>query len=164
MLAPEVPSVAFEPAEPIAPPRSRLSPSPSTGISILNMQRCWWHAKGYFKRRGLDVTLVSPADPNVPAKLLAAGRTDWPWGGSPCCLLVDQGMPLVLRGHADRLPSRASYCDKRYSRRKPKAGKQDSPRALPQLHLGYTVQDSATLLNSPLATTNGLPDGMGSRM
>jgi putative hydroxymethylpyrimidine transport system substrate-binding protein len=31
---------------------------------------------GYFKRAGLDVTLVEPADPSAPPKLVAAGQGD----------------------------------------------------------------------------------------
>ena len=32
--------------------------------------------KGYFKKAGLDVELVAPADPNDPPKLVAAGKFD----------------------------------------------------------------------------------------
>ena len=33
-------------------------------------------AKGYFKDEGLDVTMIEPADPNDPPKLVAAGQGD----------------------------------------------------------------------------------------
>lgn len=49
-----------------------------------------------FARRGLEVTLVVPADPSVPAKLLAAGRTDLALGRQPQLhLLADRRMPVV---------------------------------------------------------------------
>jgi putative hydroxymethylpyrimidine transport system substrate-binding protein len=32
--------------------------------------------KGFFKNHGLDVELVAPADPNLPPKLVAAGKAD----------------------------------------------------------------------------------------
>ncbi|MGM0782981.1 MAG: ABC transporter substrate-binding protein [Pseudomonadota bacterium] len=163
-LIPEVPSVAFEPAEPIAPPP--VTPLTITLDWYLNPQHAALlvaREKGFFKRQGLEVTLISPADPNVPAKLLAAGRTDLALGRQPLLhLLVDQGMPLVRV--ATLIDSPVTGIVLRQALFETEAEdeneNQDSPRALPQLHLGYTVQDSATLLNSPLATTNGLPDSM----
>ncbi|SDJ79508.1 ABC transporter substrate-binding protein [Billgrantia gudaonensis] len=164
VLAPEVPSVAFEPAEPIAPP-------PVTALTVtldwyLNPQHAALlvaREKGYFKRRGLDVTLVSPADPNVPAKLLAAGRTDLALGRQPLLhLLVDQGMPLVrVATLIDSPLSGIVLRQALFETETEEEGERpNSPQTLPQLHLGYTVQDSATLLNSPIAKDNGLPEGM----
>ncbi|WP_165789404.1 ABC transporter substrate-binding protein [Billgrantia endophytica] len=96
-LSPDVPSIAVEPAEPIAPP-----PMTSLDITLdwyLNPQHATLliaREKGMFQRRGLDVTLISPADPNVPAKLLAAGRTDLAVGRQPQLhLLAEKGLPLV---------------------------------------------------------------------
>ncbi|QTP59086.1 ABC transporter substrate-binding protein [Billgrantia antri] len=93
----EVPAVVSEPADPIVPP-------PTTHLSItldwyLNPQHAALlvaREKGMFARRGLEVTLVVPADPSVPAKLLAAGRTDLALGRQPQLhLLVDRQMPVV---------------------------------------------------------------------
>ncbi len=32
--------------------------------------------KGFFKKRGLDVTFIAPSNPNDPPKLVAAGKAD----------------------------------------------------------------------------------------
>lgn len=51
---------------------------------------------GAFKRAGLDVTLLSPADPDSPARLVAAGQADLAVGyGDQINLLADKGLPLV---------------------------------------------------------------------
>ncbi|MFQ3787372.1 ABC transporter substrate-binding protein [Halomonas sp. A29] len=93
----EVPSVVSEPAEPIVPP-------PTTRLTVtldwyLNPQHATLlvaREKGMFARRGLDVALIVPADPSVPTKLLAAGRTDLALGRQPQLhLLADKGVPLV---------------------------------------------------------------------
>lgn len=93
----EIPSVASTPAEPIVPPP--LIPLEITLDWYLNPQHAALlvaREKGMFLRRGLDVTLVSPADPNVPAKLLAAGRTDLALGRQPQLhLLASKGLPLI---------------------------------------------------------------------
>ncbi|MCE8015168.1 ABC transporter substrate-binding protein [Halomonas sp. MCCC 1A17488] len=95
--AAEVPSMVSVPAEPIVPP-------PTTRLTVtldwyLNPQHAALlvaRERGMFARRGLDVALIAPADPSVPAKLLAAGRTDLALGRQPQLhLLVDKGMPVV---------------------------------------------------------------------
>ncbi|MDX5435378.1 MAG: ABC transporter substrate-binding protein, partial [Halomonas sp.] len=49
-----------------------------------------------FARRGLEVSLVVPADPSVTTKLLTAGRTDLAVGRQPQLhLLADKGAPLI---------------------------------------------------------------------
>ena len=54
---------------------------------------------GYFARHGLDVTLVAPADPNAPPKLVAAGQADLAVSYQPQLhLLAGEGLPLVLVG------------------------------------------------------------------
>ncbi|MGQ4879802.1 ABC transporter substrate-binding protein [Billgrantia sp. LNSP4103-1] len=93
----EVPTVVSEPADPIVPP-------PTTRLRVtldwyLNPQHATLlvaREKGMFARRGLDVTLEVPADPEVPAKLLAAGRTDLVVGRqAQLHMLVDRGLPLM---------------------------------------------------------------------
>ena len=42
------------------------------------------------------MTITSPADPRVPAKLVAAGRADLAMGRQPQLhMLIDKGLPLV---------------------------------------------------------------------
>ncbi|MCE8019104.1 ABC transporter substrate-binding protein [Halomonas sp. MCCC 1A11036] len=93
----EVPTMVSEPAEPIAPP-------PTTRLTVtldwyLNPQHAALlvaREKGMFARRGLDVSLVVPADPSVTTKLLTAGRTDLAVGRQPQLhLLADKGAPLI---------------------------------------------------------------------
>lgn len=56
-------------------------------------------AGGYFERNGLDVTLVAPADPSAPPKLVAAGQADVAITYQPDLMLfVKEGLPLVRFG------------------------------------------------------------------
>lgn len=55
--------------------------------------------KGFFKEQGLDVTLVGPADPNDPPKLVAAGKADLALTYEPQFMeQVDHGLPLIRVG------------------------------------------------------------------
>ncbi|GAA3908953.1 hypothetical protein GCM10022228_19440 [Halomonas cibimaris] len=71
------PSVAVAPPEPLTPPP----------VKTLTIMLDWFlspqHAplllakvQGFYQKEGLDVTLRPPADPSLPAKLLAAGEVD----------------------------------------------------------------------------------------
>lgn len=52
--------------------------------------------KGYFSAAGLDVELVAPADPNMPPKLVAAGKADLAVSYQPQLhMQVSEGLPLV---------------------------------------------------------------------
>ena len=93
----EVPVAVSEPADPIAPP-------PITHLSVtldwyLNPQHATLlvaREKGMFQRRGLEVSLNTPADPKVSTKLLAAGRTDLALGRqTQLHLLADRDLPVV---------------------------------------------------------------------
>ena len=54
---------------------------------------------GYFAEQGLEVSLVEPADPSMPPKLVAAGKADMAVSYQPQLhLQVDQGLPLVRVG------------------------------------------------------------------
>jgi putative hydroxymethylpyrimidine transport system substrate-binding protein len=54
---------------------------------------------GAFDRAGLDVALVPPTDPDLPPRLLAAGRADAALSyQAQLYLLVDQGLPLRRTG------------------------------------------------------------------
>ena len=55
--------------------------------------------KGFFAEAGLDVTLIAPADPNDPPKLVAAGKADLAVSYQPQLHIhVAQGLPLVRIG------------------------------------------------------------------
>jgi putative hydroxymethylpyrimidine transport system substrate-binding protein len=55
--------------------------------------------KGFFEQAGLTVTIVPPADPSDPPKLVAAGRADIALSYQPQLhMQVDQGLPLVRIG------------------------------------------------------------------
>ena len=55
--------------------------------------------RGEFEKRGLDVELIAPADPNDPPKLVAAGRADLAISYQPQLhLQVAQGLPLTRIG------------------------------------------------------------------
>ena len=55
--------------------------------------------QGYFKQQGLDVTLIGPADPDDPPKLVAAGKADIAVTYQPQFILQQQaGLPLTQVG------------------------------------------------------------------
>ena len=52
--------------------------------------------KGFFKKRGLEVELIAPSNPNDPPKLVAAGKADIAVSYQhQHQMQVDQGLPLV---------------------------------------------------------------------
>ncbi|MCB2218539.1 ABC transporter substrate-binding protein [Desulfofustis glycolicus] len=52
--------------------------------------------KGFFSKRGLDVQLIAPSNPNDPPKLVAAGKADLAVSYQhQHQMQVDQGLPLV---------------------------------------------------------------------
>jgi putative hydroxymethylpyrimidine transport system substrate-binding protein len=52
--------------------------------------------KGMFEAAGLDVSLIEPADPNLPPKLVAAGKAELAISYQPQLhMLAAQGLPLV---------------------------------------------------------------------
>lgn len=94
---PIAPAIAMGPPEPIAPPpvdhlEVALDWYPSPRHAALYIAK----ALDMFEHRGLDVRLSTPADPEVPTKLLADSRVDLALTRQPLLhLQVDQGMPLV---------------------------------------------------------------------
>lgn len=55
--------------------------------------------KGYFAQQGVKVTIQEPADPNLPAKLVAAGDVDLAVYYQPSLIHgVDRGLPLAWAG------------------------------------------------------------------
>ncbi|MBZ9538091.1 ABC transporter substrate-binding protein [Modicisalibacter tunisiensis] len=97
LAAPDEPYFTRSEPEPITPPPTHT----------LRVMLDWYinpyHAplivareRGLFDREGLDVTLTAPADPSVPAKLVAADRAELALTSQPTLHhLVARGMPLV---------------------------------------------------------------------
>lgn len=55
--------------------------------------------RGYFEAAGLDVTMIEPADPSAPPKLVAAGQADLAVSYQPQLhVQVSEGLPLVRVG------------------------------------------------------------------
>ena len=55
--------------------------------------------RGYFEAAGLDVTMLEPADPSAPPKLVAAGQADLAVSYQPQLhVQVSEGLPLVRIG------------------------------------------------------------------
>ncbi len=55
--------------------------------------------KGFFSKQNLEVTLVEPADPSMPPKLVAAGKTDMAVSYQPQLhVQIDAGLPLSRVG------------------------------------------------------------------
>ena len=54
---------------------------------------------GAFEKAGLDVNLIAPTDPDLPPRLLAAGKADVALSyQTELYLLVDQGLPVIRTG------------------------------------------------------------------
>jgi putative hydroxymethylpyrimidine transport system substrate-binding protein len=89
---------------------SILIPLPSLAAEKMTVLLDWFvnpdHAplivakeKEFFAEAGLDVTLIAPADPNDPPKLVAAGKADLAVSYQPQLHIhVAQGLPLVRVG------------------------------------------------------------------
>ncbi len=64
--------------------------------------------KGFFAQKGLDVTLVPPADPSAPPRLIAAGQGDIAISYQPQLhVQVAEGLPLVRIGTIAETPLNA---------------------------------------------------------
>ena len=64
--------------------------------------------KGFFAQKGLDVTLVPPADPSAPPRLIAAGEGDIAISYQPQLhVQVAEGLPLVRIGTMVETPLNA---------------------------------------------------------
>lgn len=103
---PDEPTYVSKDPEPITPP-----PTHALRV-VLDWYINPYHAalivareRGLFDRQGLDVTLSAPADPSVPAKLVAAGRSELALVSEPSLhRLVDQGLSLIRVGTLIPLP------------------------------------------------------------
>ncbi|WP_417329677.1 ABC transporter substrate-binding protein [Halomonas cupida] len=103
---PAAPSVVMTPPDPVLPP-------PLTQLELV----LDWHpsprhaalliadALGLFAQHGLDVTMRPPADPDIPAKLVAASRVELALTDQVTLhQLVDEGKPLVRVATLVELP------------------------------------------------------------
>ncbi|PWV80614.1 ABC transporter substrate-binding protein [Halomonas sp. A11-A] len=149
-LVDEGPRVVLTPPEPLEPP-------PLTSLEIM---LDWYpgpqHAalliaqhKGMLERRGLQVTLTTPADPSLPTRLLAAGRVDLAVSRQPLLhLQVDRGLPLVRVGTLVELPlAGLLLLDD---------GVMESPAQLAGRRIGYSVEESRELLLPLLLRPHGI--------
>lgn len=87
-----------------------LLPAPAFAADKLTVLLDWYvnpdHApiiiaqeKGFFAEQGLEVTVIPPADPADPPKLVAAGKADIGISYQPQLhLMLDEGLPLVRVG------------------------------------------------------------------
>ncbi len=138
------PTVVEAPAEPIEPPpllplEVMLDWYPSPQHAALFVAQ----ARGLYEQRGLTVTLSTPADPDVPLKLLADGRVDLALSRQP--LLhheVDRGLPLTRVATLIGTPLAGLVL------------REDldiaSPVGLAGLRIGYATQDGQVILLSTL--------------
>ncbi|WP_240618382.1 ABC transporter substrate-binding protein [Halomonas heilongjiangensis] len=147
---PAVPRTTQAPAEPIAPPpMTELDvmldwyPSPRHAALIVARD------KGMFARRGLEVRLSTPADPNVPTKLLAASRVDLALTRQPLLhLKVDQGLPLIRV---------ATLVDGTLAALVVRDGLRiDSPADLAGRRIGHADEDSLAVLLDTLLRPQGI--------
>ena len=103
---PVAPSATAAPAEPIAPPPVteltlvlEWSPGPQHAALLVAQER------GLFSRRGLNVVLQTPGDPDVPAKLVAASQAELALTDQLTLhRLVDQGRPIIRVATLSELP------------------------------------------------------------
>ncbi|SHF73185.1 putative hydroxymethylpyrimidine transport system substrate-binding protein [Modicisalibacter ilicicola DSM 19980] len=97
---PDKPTVSNREPEPLIPPPARRLrvvldwyPTPYHAPLIVAREQ------DLFDRKGLEVTLTTPADPSVPPKLIAAQRAELALTSQPQLhLLVEQGLPLIRVG------------------------------------------------------------------
>lgn len=100
------PTTAVGPVEPLEPPpTSHLTimldwyPSPRHAALLVAQER------ELFAKHGLKVDILTPADPEVPTKMLAAGRIDLALTRQPLLhLLVNDDKPIIRIATLIRLP------------------------------------------------------------
>jgi putative hydroxymethylpyrimidine transport system substrate-binding protein len=147
---PSGPSHASAPAEPIEPPPMAVLeimldwyPSPRQAALFVARDR------GIFARHGLDVRLGTPADPDAPTTLLAAGRVDLALTRQPLLhLQVDAGLPLVRVATLIGIPLAALVV-----REDPAL---DSPAQLAGRRIGHADRDSLVVMLDSLLHPHGI--------
>ncbi len=145
-----VPTVAVTAPEPLEPPPlARLEimldwyPSPRHAALILAGDN------GALTRNGLEVVLSTPADPNVPTRMLAAGRIDLAVTRQPLLhLQVDRGLPLVRVATLVSVPLAALIL---------RENQDDVPLArLAGQRIGYSDEDGRDILLPMLIQPHGI--------
>ncbi len=144
------PRVTLTPPEPIEPPPLKALeimldwyPGPQHAALLIAQH------KGLLERQGLQVTLITPADPNLPTRLLAAGRIDLAVSRQPLLhLQVDRGLPLVRVGTLVDLPLAGLMLRDN--------GIMESPAQLAGKRIGYSVEESRELLLPALLKPHGI--------
>ncbi|MCG7598348.1 ABC transporter substrate-binding protein [Halomonas sp. McH1-25] len=94
------PQVITGEPEPIVPPPARpLRVALDWYLTPYHAALVVARERDLFKQAGLDVTLIQPADPTVPPKLVAAQHVELALTSQPRLhLLEDQGLPLIRVG------------------------------------------------------------------
>lgn len=144
------PRVTLTPPEPLEPPPLKSLeimldwyPGPQHAALLIAQH------KGILERHGLQVTLSTPADPSLPTRLLAAGRIDLALSRQPQLhLQVDRGLPLVRVGTLVELPLAGLLLRD--------DGTMASPAQLAGRRIGYSVEESGTLLLPALLKPHGI--------
>ncbi len=148
-----VPTIASAPAEPIEPPPLipldvMLEWYPSPRHAALFLAR----DKGLFSRRGLEVRLLTPADPTVATKLLAAGRVDLALSRQPLLHLeVAAGEPLIRVATLVDMPLSALVLRE--------DGSRDSLIDLAGSRIGHSDDDSLKILLDTMLKPQGIRRG-----
>ncbi|MFO8046848.1 MAG: ABC transporter substrate-binding protein [Halomonas sp.] len=149
-VADQPPRVTLTPPEPIEPPPLKpleimldWYPGPQHAALLIAQHQ------GLLERRGLQVTLSTPADPTLPTRLLAAGRIDLAVSRQPLLhLQVAQGLPLVRIGTLVDLPLAGLLLRDN--------GSMESPAQLAGKRIGYSVEESRELLLPALLKPHGI--------
>ncbi|WP_416140612.1 ABC transporter substrate-binding protein [Halomonas sp. HK25] len=144
------PMVTLTPPEPLEPPPFKTLeimldwyPGPQHAALLIAQH------KGMLERRGLQVTLTTPADPTLPTRLLAAGRIDLAVSRQPLLhLQVDRGLPLVRVGTLVDLPLAGLLLRD--------DGIMESPAQLAGKRIGYSMEESRELLLPALLKPHGI--------
>lgn len=138
------PTMVETPAEPIEPPPLvpldvMLDWYPSPQHAALYVAQ----ALGLYEQRGLSVTLSTPADPDVPLKLLAAGRVELALSRQPLLHReVDRGLPLIRVATLIGTPLAGLVLREDLDI--------DSPGGLAGLRIGYATEDGLEVLLTAL--------------
>lgn len=146
----KIPTVAITPPEPLEPPPLKpveimldWYPGPQHAALLVA------YHKGIYRRLGLEVTLSTPADPALPARLLAAGRIELAVSRQPLLhLLAGRGLPLVRVGTLVDLPLGGLLVRN--------DSDTETPFSLAGKRIGYSTEEARELLLPALLRPHGI--------
>lgn len=146
----EIPTIAVTPPEPLEPPPLKpveimldWYPGPQHAALLVA------YHKGIYRRLGLEVTLSTPADPALPARLLAAGRIELAVSRQPLLhLLAGRGLPLVRVGTLVDLPLGGLLVRN--------GSDTGAPFSLAGKRIGYSTEEARELLLPTLLRPHGV--------